>query len=324
MSKAVPKRSTGGCMTCKRRKKKCDERRPHCRRCELGDFDCLGFTPPEASHAGGSSGTAIFWPLDTPMGPLGGGVSLESLDSLISLPDDKNQFEQTSLTCVPFQAAKTPSSYIPRGILLDSIVVEDTVSLIVSHYARLVQETVFRAPLLHEQGIRRRLSESSITRWSMYLGARVIADILSGTNVQKYLGWIFRFCQQITETSTSNEPGPSLQGRLNGLYDLVCLGSIISGSATGYSLFQSCTPVFLNLAALNPKIWVHNSSISVPETFRSPQYEVLQFVVHDTITALTLGTPPQLQYDTTSPWVDKAPGHYMEWVYGFPVGVLIL
>ncbi|EUC54822.1 fungal Zn(2)-cys(6) binuclear cluster domain protein [Rhizoctonia solani AG-3 Rhs1AP] len=39
----VPKRSVGGCLTCKRRKKKCDEQKPHCKRCIQGDFYCLGY-----------------------------------------------------------------------------------------------------------------------------------------------------------------------------------------------------------------------------------------------------------------------------------------
>ncbi|EUC55520.1 fungal zn(2)-cys(6) binuclear cluster domain protein, putative [Rhizoctonia solani AG-3 Rhs1AP] len=325
MSNFIPKRSIGGCLTCKRRKKKCDERRPYCRKCEIGDFHCLGYSPPETSHAGESSSAAFFWPSHTPVGQPDGAACLQSSDPLIPLPDPQNEVEQMSLTCIPFQQARPPLSNIPRGVLLDPIAFEDVTGFIMSQYVGLSREVLFRGFLFSlEEGIWRRISNSNITRWSMYLGARVIADLSSGTNAQRYLGWIFRFFQQITVTSTWAEPAPSLQGRLGSLYDLVCLGSTISGSATGYSLLQRSTPVFVQLAALDPKIWVDDSSISIPKVFRSSQYEVIQFVVHDTFTALTLGTPPQLQYDTTSVWVDKTPGHYMEWVYGFPVGVLIL
>ncbi|CAE6477229.1 hypothetical protein ACGC1H_005913 [Rhizoctonia solani] len=322
MSKIISKRSIGGCLTCKRRKKKCDERRPHCRRCELGDFNCLGYSPPETSHA---ASTALFWPSQTPAGQLGGVTCLSSLDSLIPLPDFENEVEQMPPSYVPFQQTKPPLSNIPRGVLFDPVVLEDAAALIVSHYIRVARGTMFRAPMLQlEHGLWSRISNSSITRWSMYLGARVIADLSSGINARRYLGWILRFCQQITETSTSIELGYSLRDRLTGLYDLACFGSIVSGSATGYSLLQRSTPVFLRLAARDLEIWVDDSSISVPETFRKSQCEVIQFVVHDTLTALTLGIPPQVQYDTTSVWVDVAPGHYMEWIYGFPVGVLIL
>ncbi|KEP47570.1 fungal-specific transcription factor domain protein [Rhizoctonia solani 123E] len=58
-------RSRTGCLTCKNRRKKCDEGRPVCERCKKGGFDCLGYehhnrrppgvdqaqTPPSASSA---------------------------------------------------------------------------------------------------------------------------------------------------------------------------------------------------------------------------------------------------------------------------------
>ncbi|CUA72002.1 hypothetical protein RSOLAG22IIIB_04861 [Rhizoctonia solani] len=317
MSKVIPKRSMGGCLTCKRRKKKCDERRPYCRRCELGDFDCLGYNSPDTCY----TGTSILWPSHTPAIPFGT-PSSQLLKPFISLPGPKNEVEQPSPAHALSQQA---NGGIPRGVLLHPTILEDVTSAIVAQYVRFSRDILFRASLISiEKGILQRMNNSNITRWSMYLGARVVADLLSGINVQKYLGWIFRFCQQITETSTSNELGPSLEARLSGFYDLVYLSSIISGTANSYSLFQRCTPMFLQLATLSPEIWVHNSSISVPETFRSSKYEVTQFIVHDTITALALGISPQLQYDTTSIWVDRAPGHYMEWIHGFPVGILIL
>ncbi|KAJ1301195.1 hypothetical protein OPQ81_003605 [Rhizoctonia solani] len=36
-------RSTTGCFTCKRRRKKCDETQPHCLRCTKGGFECEGY-----------------------------------------------------------------------------------------------------------------------------------------------------------------------------------------------------------------------------------------------------------------------------------------
>ncbi|QRW25001.1 Fungal Zn(2)-Cys(6) binuclear cluster domain [Rhizoctonia solani] len=48
-SDPVPNRSSKGCLTCRQRKKKCDERKPECERCALGGFNCLGY-----SHLSGS------------------------------------------------------------------------------------------------------------------------------------------------------------------------------------------------------------------------------------------------------------------------------
>ncbi|KAF7523221.1 hypothetical protein G7054_g11848 [Neopestalotiopsis clavispora] len=38
-----PRRSRGGCWTCRRRHKKCDEARPTCHRCQQGNFECEGY-----------------------------------------------------------------------------------------------------------------------------------------------------------------------------------------------------------------------------------------------------------------------------------------
>ncbi|KDN40052.1 hypothetical protein RSAG8_08373, partial [Rhizoctonia solani AG-8 WAC10335] len=43
MSNLAIIRSINGCLTCKNRKKKCDETRPICTRCINGDFECLGY-----------------------------------------------------------------------------------------------------------------------------------------------------------------------------------------------------------------------------------------------------------------------------------------
>ncbi|ETS84449.1 hypothetical protein PFICI_02474 [Pestalotiopsis fici W106-1] len=42
-SSPKPRRSRGGCWTCRRRHKKCDEVRPICLRCQHGDFQCEGY-----------------------------------------------------------------------------------------------------------------------------------------------------------------------------------------------------------------------------------------------------------------------------------------
>ncbi|CAE6402657.1 unnamed protein product [Rhizoctonia solani] len=46
-------RSTTGCCTCKRRKKKCDERQPTCFRCEKAGFECEGYAPLESPDSRG-------------------------------------------------------------------------------------------------------------------------------------------------------------------------------------------------------------------------------------------------------------------------------
>ncbi|CAE6475432.1 unnamed protein product [Rhizoctonia solani] len=43
MQKSRPGPIGTSCLSCKRRRKKCDQRRPTCERCEVGDFECLGY-----------------------------------------------------------------------------------------------------------------------------------------------------------------------------------------------------------------------------------------------------------------------------------------
>ncbi|KEP51224.1 putative fungal Zn(2)-cys(6) binuclear cluster domain protein [Rhizoctonia solani 123E] len=45
-------RSTGGCYTCKRRKKKCDETKPRCVRCSQSGRECEGYAPLEGDSRG--------------------------------------------------------------------------------------------------------------------------------------------------------------------------------------------------------------------------------------------------------------------------------
>lgn len=99
---------------------------------------------------------------------------------------------------------------------------------------------------------------------------------------------------------------------------------IVSGTSTGYSLFANSTSVFLQLAALYPELWSANGTISISEAVRVRQFEIKNFVFHDTVTALTLGVSPLIHYDTTSSWADEMKPRHIEWIYGFPVGILLL
>ncbi|CUA75998.1 Sterol regulatory element-binding protein ECM22 [Rhizoctonia solani] len=49
-------RSRTGCLTCKNRRKKCDEGRPRCERCVRGGFECLGYEHHNRRPLGGAPG----------------------------------------------------------------------------------------------------------------------------------------------------------------------------------------------------------------------------------------------------------------------------
>ncbi|KAJ1305732.1 hypothetical protein OPQ81_010464 [Rhizoctonia solani] len=324
----VPKRSMGGCLTCKRRKKKCDEQKPRCRRCIQGDFHCLGYGSSENGIQKSPSKTEVGFPHRSSHTPVTrdvrGSSESASLDGLIILPEHPNAARHSPQPGTPIQEVKASPHAIPNGLTLDPLVIENATSLIMSQYLGLTRELLFKIPSTPlEEGLLWRIGYSDFTRWSMYLGARVLNDMSNGNNGQRYAGWIFRFCQQILESPASTESAEAIEGQLGGLHDLAHLAFIVSGVAVGYSLFQRCTPTFLRLAALSTGLWSDNHTILVSKALQS-RYEVIKFVAHDTIIAFLLGTPPLLHYNTTSSWGDEKPNRVLELVYGIPAEVLYL
>ncbi|EFR03756.1 hypothetical protein MGYG_06755 [Nannizzia gypsea CBS 118893] len=55
MKRDVKRRTKTGCLTCRKRRIKCDERHPVCRNCEKSKRDCLGYDPVFRSQPGPSS-----------------------------------------------------------------------------------------------------------------------------------------------------------------------------------------------------------------------------------------------------------------------------
>jgi hypothetical protein len=99
---------------------------------------------------------------------------------------------------------------------------------------------------------------------------------------------------------------------------------MVSDSLTGYTLFRRSSPVFLQLAAQFPELWSNNSAIFISAAVQSRNYQIGYFVLHDTLIALALGTPPLINYDTTSCWVDDGRNSLLEVVYRLPADVIVL
>lgn len=53
--KVMDRRVRTGCLTCLRRRVKCDEAKPFCNRCSTGNFVCEGYRPPRRAPQAGSS-----------------------------------------------------------------------------------------------------------------------------------------------------------------------------------------------------------------------------------------------------------------------------
>lgn len=88
-------------------------------------------------------------------------------------------------------------------------------------------------------------------------------------------------------------------------------------------MFKKCTPLLLQLAYRYPDLWHQNLSISISRALCAPRFDITSFVFFDTITALALGTPPLLHYDTAYP-TGPMEAKNLEWVYGCPAYIIVL
>lgn len=69
---------------------------------------------------------------------------------------------------------------------------------------RLAHRVAFRPfQFSIEKALAQRAKNSSITRWTMYIGARIAQALLDDTHWQSYVGWIDNFHRQITGTQST-------------------------------------------------------------------------------------------------------------------------
>ena len=72
-----------------------------------------------------------------------------------------------------------------------------------------------------EEGLTERALKSNITRWTMYIQAKIVQAVLDGGIWEHYIGWVDRFHRNIIQSSTSSELTISeLHARLSGLRDV--------------------------------------------------------------------------------------------------------
>ncbi|KAG8694347.1 hypothetical protein FRC09_009906, partial [Ceratobasidium sp. 395] len=336
MTSHVPNRSARGCLTCKQRKKKCDETRPSCERCREGDFYCLGYDHlnvpkrTSTSHQQSSISTPIASSSTSPVPISGTDTGQTSESSLVYGATGLLQTEpEISQNVVSWGQAAQLAHSIPRSIVVDAIDPKNLSPLVVSQLGRLASRVMFGPlPYAIETGLDRISNESlEPKRWSLYLGAHVVRALLEGTHQNQYIGWIDRFQRQITDTSVSEVLDvPDLEGRLSSMLDLAYYALMILDSRASYTLLKQCLPLFLKLAAEFTNLWAESSAISIFHTLHGPIYEMRKFVLWDTVSAAAFGTAPLLHYETNfyDPPTDRLSIKIVEWAYGCPGDIIVL
>ncbi|KAF8594321.1 hypothetical protein BDV93DRAFT_529375 [Ceratobasidium sp. AG-I] len=330
----VPTRSAHGCLTCKQRRKKCDEAKPHCKRCTHGGYLCLGYKHLQVSGVSSekirnpaTGSTAVITQ------PYGTGYIAENLALLVGSEPSRNiptpslgRIDTTIIDLGSFPASRTlpgGSNAIPKSISLDSAMTNEATALIMSHCLRIAQHSLFR-PFPIEEGIAWRVRNSAVTRWTMFLMAKVAQAECNYGQRQKHLEWVNLFYRQIKDSSSLELDVPELAIRLAGLHDLHFCVVALLGNSKGYSMFKANTSLFIQLAINCPSVWSRNFDISIYGTLRDGEFPLRQFVFYDTMSALAFSVPPLINYDTTPGTIEIDRRFALEWVYGCPSHIVVL
>ncbi|KAF8594327.1 hypothetical protein BDV93DRAFT_529383 [Ceratobasidium sp. AG-I] len=336
MTSKVPNRSARGCMTCKHRRKKCDEVKPVCDRCVSGGFMCLGYGPREPKASSSKKPSTNVAPREATKGTSSAALRLrenmdpvaESISSLNSALPATAWFEEAGGSSGgPFNLERTKEqcSVIPRSFSIDSALFNQMLPLIKSQCVKFAYSALFQ-PFSVEEGLTLRFETSNITRWTMYISARIAQAILNGCRKHEYTSWIDAFHRRISESSevTALEP-EDLLARLSGLQDLYFCAVAVSGSSNGYFSFKKCAPVFLQLAASRPRYWSPNLTITIRRVLDIGEYDTSLFVFFDTMSSLAFSVPPLIDYDTSLGPVDEKETYpTVERIYGCPSFVVVL
>ncbi|KAH7322304.1 hypothetical protein B0J17DRAFT_245788 [Rhizoctonia solani] len=212
MSIPVLRRSTKGCLTCKQRRKKCDEKRPQCDRCLRGDFHCLGYSHLAEGYP--SPSTSNHERIDNEASPLDTSLLLDlqvnNAQSSIGVdylpagpyrPPIDYVEDQLQPNTPSFTYLQKLSLNIPRSPQLTPYERDNMVDLIVSQYLRLADRIPFRPlPYSFAKAVVARAHSSNLILRTMYLGARIIQALLDNNNWHNYVGWIDDYHHQISGT----------------------------------------------------------------------------------------------------------------------------
>ncbi|KAG8710290.1 hypothetical protein FRC09_000198 [Ceratobasidium sp. 395] len=222
---------------------------------------------------------------------------------------------------------------LPPRFVPDPLISGVTVRFIMSQYEPLFELLFFKPIQVQMEFIRgrfiSRITSSSVTHWSMYLGARIFQTLNRDgdhANIRMYIPWLNRF-DELCVTSRNDSSVDDMLGRLSGAMELSFLMYITTNANNGYNFLRRMSPTFMQIAFADPLLWPRHPSsngISLAHALVSSQYELGRFIFSDAVTSLTFGTTPLIEYDTSHPVIRAREAHPMEWVHGCPVELLFL
>ncbi|CAE6388994.1 unnamed protein product [Rhizoctonia solani] len=221
-----------------------------------------------------------------------------------------------------------PPTISPNPLLSGQII-----EFILAQYEPLLEMVFFRPTREHldlaRDSIIVRLQESSLTHWSMYIGARIFQALAKDgkrADLRFLMSCVRRMDEHVCLESTRNGTLSGALHTLCGGLELVFLDYMTASTRSGYNLLKRLTPAFLRAAQTLPSYYP-SQKVSLAEAFTAPHLEIGRFVFMDAVASLMFGVPPFIDYDTDTPFIRHGsdtngyPGciHPTEWIHGSPL-----
>ncbi|CAE6506785.1 unnamed protein product [Rhizoctonia solani] len=221
-----------------------------------------------------------------------------------------------------------PPTISPNPLLSGQII-----EFILAQYEPLLEMVFFRPTRDHLNFARDkltvRLQESSLTHWSMYIGARIFQTLTKDGNradLRFLMSCVRRMDEHVCLESARDGTLTGALHALSGGLELVFLDFMTANTHAGYQLFKKLAPTFLRAAQTLPS-YNQSEKVSLAEAFTSPHFEIGRFVFVDAVSSLIFGHSPLIDYDTSTPFVrpdldcNGYPGsiHPTEWINGSPL-----
>ncbi|KAH7322348.1 hypothetical protein B0J17DRAFT_772756 [Rhizoctonia solani] len=221
-----------------------------------------------------------------------------------------------------------PPTISPNPLLSGQII-----EFILSQYEPLLEMVFFRPTREHLDFARDklivRLQESSLTHWSMYIGARIFQALIKDgkkADLRFLMSCVRRMDEHVCLESARDGTLAGSLHALSGGLELVFLDFMTANTRAGHQLFRKLIPTFIRATQTLPS-YAPSRKISLAEAFTSPHFEIGRFVFMDAVSSLVFGVPPLIDYDTTAPFVrtemncNGYPGciHPTEWIHGSPL-----
>ncbi|KAJ1305333.1 hypothetical protein OPQ81_000349 [Rhizoctonia solani] len=321
------------CLTCKRRHKKCDLRRPICKRCEIGRYTCEG-------SAQGTRGRNLF-SVYTFRIRAGEGKARDLSNSwrmvrgyvydrlfisrLVYFSISQHQKSRVEDYLRLFATRSTPDApFTPLSMLRKIINIQAQlpysptdptktfvnspwfVDCILEQSDKVMERWYFR-PVNYQrkrsrEEVVRRLQNSPITRWLSLIGMSIVEAFSTGDISQDPLHetWIGYIEGCLKREITRDLSPRQTQERRRDYIHAAVMKTMITHSSSTYQILRNMTPTFLQVAYSEPKFWPDGCNLTYIPLWNILGSESHELAFFPSLIALTQWLPGFLNKSSTT------------------------